>query len=240
MALFSTLNAIMAGGFQPIAVDFNGASNATRTSDFTGLSDSSTGIFMCWVRNDTTSNKIVITNGGGGGFAVALDTTIGISLSASAASINITSSALSTGTWYQILAAWNTNFTSGNRIFQLYINDVANGTVSGDSGGAFQVDYTSGAWAVGSGTSGGQYYDGCMAEMYFAPGQYLDISVSANRRKFIGVDGRPVFLGTTGSLPTGVAPILYLRNPPASFGTNSGTGGDLLVSGTLTACSSSP
>lgn len=72
-----------------------------------------------------------------------------------------------------------------------------------------------------------------LGEAYFAPGQFLDFTVAANRRKFnqfVGGLLLPVSLGTDGSLPTGVAPIIYLHldngEAASNFNLNRGSGGN--------------
>lgn len=244
MAMFSTLNAIMAGGYQPPASDFDGTVYLERSSDLSGLADSSQGIFMAWFRSDANLTQKAFIQNGNALFLVeqTAGNAINIALAAAGSAITFNSTALASGLPFrQILASWDTNFAAGARLTHLYISDVSNKTVSLDSGPAFNVDYTSPSWTVGSQGGGALKFNGCLAEVYFAAGQYLDLSVTANRRKFITAGGEPLFLGATGSLPTGIAPSVYLRNPSASFGTNSGTGGNFTITGgSLTACSSSP
>jgi hypothetical protein len=52
-----------------------------------------------------------------------------------------------------------------------------------------------------------------MAEFYFNPGVFIDFSNPANRSKFHDPHPRPTDLGTTGQLPTGTAPLVYLSLP---------------------------
>ena len=78
-------------------------------------------------------------------------------------------------------------------------------------------------------------FNGALAEVYFAPGQYLYFSIASNRRKFISRTGKPVHLGTTGMLPTGTAPLVYHHlddaEAVANFATNRGTGGNFTITG---------
>jgi hypothetical protein len=67
--------------------------------------------------------------------------------------------------------------------------------------------------------------------------EFLDISVEANRRKFINAAGDPVDLGSDGSTPTSTAPIVYQNGDFTNFETNQGTGGNFTVTGALTTCS---
>lgn len=83
-------------------------------------------------------------------------------------------------------------------------------------------------------------YIGDMADLWVAPGVFIDFSVEANRRKFITADGKPVDLGPNCSAPTGTAPAVCFSGDVSSFGTNKGTGGAFTTSGTLTNAATSP
>lgn len=83
-------------------------------------------------------------------------------------------------------------------------------------------------------------FKGCMSELFWTPmaaASIPDFSISANRRKFISADLKPVNLGANGELPFGVPPIFY---SPLGNGTNLGTGGNLAAVGTPSACDSHP
>ena len=100
-------------------------------------------------------------------------------------------------------------------------------------------------WGLGAvvGTGSGKIF-GSLAEFYFAPNQYLDFSNIYNRRKFISSTGKPVFLGSSGALPTGTSPIIYNHinkaEAAANFALNRGTGGNFTITGILDTASTSP
>lgn len=230
------------------AVDFNGSTDyVLLNSGFTGAADSSTGIFSAWMRFDggdgaemrflaSPSNALWFGRSGGN--------TFNVSVCGAGNNPVLTFASISTytagATWLNLLASWDTNFSAGNKIANLYVNDVNDRAVPTDVGVAFNVKYTQTAWALGRPAFHDTLLNGCLAEMYFAPGQFLDFSVTANRRRFISSTGKAVDLGIDGSTPTGTAPILYLKNPAASVGTNSGTGGDFTIGGAPGVCSTSP
>jgi hypothetical protein len=81
---------------------------------------------------------------------------------------------------------------------------------------------------------------GAFADFWFAPGQFIDFSIEANRRKFIDASGKPVYLGTNGEAPTGTAPAVLLSGGASSFATNKGTGGAFTLTGSLADASTSP
>lgn len=78
-----------------------------------------------------------------------------------------------------------------------------------------------------------EFYNGKLAEFYLS-NQYVDFSQEANRLKFRDAFGNPVDLTQQiedAAIPN---PAIYMRFPPTSFGTNSGTGGDFTVNGSIT------
>lgn len=86
------------------------------------------------------------------------------------------------------------------------------------------------------GGSPGWHWPGCLAHIYLNFAEYLDLSIVANRRKFINANGKPANLGADGSLPTSSIPIVYLRGIANGFPINRGSGGDFTVNGALADC----
>lgn len=152
--------------------------------------------------------------------------------------ISTTATFLSGPTWRHILASWDLAVPGARH---LYINDVSD--ISATIFTNDTIDYTLGDWTIGRRAWLAGFFDGCLAETVFHLG-YLDLSVEANRRKFITASGKPVNLGDDGSLPFGAAPIVYQRRrvgeAVANFATNRGSGGNFSISGSLSAGSTSP
>ena len=232
------------------AADFDGTNDyMTRGDDLGGVANSPDGIVSFWVRkdggdgsiqavlvNDTTGSKVSIVLGTFG--RVQID--LGDLFPSSSLSIETEDNGLLAGTgWHHVLASWRVN----QAISHLYLDDVSDRivSVSGDTTVGY-LDATN--WGIGAYTNASNKLNGCLAELYFAPGQYLDFSIPANRRKFITSTGKPAALGSTGSLPTGTAPAVYqhLANAEAvaNFAVNRGTGGNFTITGTLDTASSSP
>lgn len=134
--------------------------------------------------------------------------------------------ALTAGNWYNILGAFDTSNTNNAH---LYINNTECLTKTTFIVDAI-IEFTVADHAIGAAVGGGFDVNGCLAEIWIAPGQYIDFSVLSNRQKFIN-GGVPVDLGATGNTPTGTAPLIYFKNAAASFTTNSGTGGDFVKKG---------
>lgn len=232
------------------SADFDGSADyMTRGADLTGTSDGKQGTVMFWFRIDATvANMTIITNAttlagatsrwrvrkvAGGEIDIlglnAAGTTI--------LDIQTSDTYDVSTTWFQFLSSWN--LATGTA--HLYVNDVSvltSTTLTDDS-----IDYTVADWAIGGQANAGTLFNGCLAEVYFSL-QYLDLSIVANRRRFISGNGKPVWLGTDGAIPTGTAPIVYQRIADGAaadtFDTNLGTGGDFTITGTLDLGSSTP
>jgi hypothetical protein len=227
------------------AADYDGSTSAVRSSALTGQADSKDGIFSAWVKPDNTTSTYIIFSGSTSGtswinFSIESGGKVAITLyKASTSTVGFlrrtVSGVIATTGWYHILAGWKLGSTEG----YIYVNDVEpslqNSTTTDVSIEHSGVD----TW---SSTQSG--YPGGYAEVYFAPGQYLDFSIEENRRKFISADGKPVSLGATGSTPTGTVPLVYQHlgdgEAAANFAVNRSGAGNLTVSGTLTTYATSP
>ncbi len=156
--------------------------------------------------------------------------------------LHASTTSLTANSWYHLLCSWDVSTSTGH----LYLNDANDLNTATDVYVDSSLEHSLvDTWSVGANGSGaGAKWDGGLAEIYFAPGQYLDFSVEANRRKFITSDGKPANLGLTGSIPTGTAPIIYLHlddgETASNLAVNRGTGGNLTVTGALTTRATSP
>ncbi len=229
------------------ASEFDGANDwLNRASNLSGISDSKTGLMSFWYlsSDDASPNQIIYQGQSGAGIIIRLqkqaDDTLDFFLfnrgSATTLLNLLSTTALKViDGWNHILISWDMN-TATSRA-ELYLNDVDDsniitGPVDGDA------DYsTATAWFVGSSSAGGSVLlNGCLSQFYFNSSETLDLSITANRRKFINANLTPVDLGPGGSTPTGHTPISYLNKTAANFHLNGGTGGDFTQNGTLTVC----
>ena len=244
---------LLADGSLPLIVvdsaKFDGSSAfLSRGSAFTGEADSKQGIFSCWTRLDGGNGvelEIVETTDGANEGVVFYRssankfTILAYNSSGTVVLLTQTSSTYTSGsTWRHFLSSWD--LAAG--VSNLYINDVSDQSVTTRTDDT--IDYTKTICGIGALPGGGSKFNGCMAELYFAPGQYLDFSVAINRRKFISSSGKPVALGTTGASPTGTVPLIYLHlddgETASHFATNRTGNGDLGATGSLTTGTSSP
>lgn len=208
-----------------------------RGAALTGCSDGKVGTVSCWMKMDpsssdtteyivlanlvtarfkfsrlTTGRVAVVANDSGGSSAISLASTAGIVDNA--------------GGWCHVLATWD----AASAVSVIYING-ANETVTSTEVD-LTIQYNRSDWAIGATTAGGTKFYGYLSELWFNT-EYLDITVLANREKFRTSGGKPADLGADGSTPTGNQPLIYMHNPYDSFGTNSGSGGNFSVTGSL-------
>lgn len=137
----------------------------------------------------------------------------------------------STG-WVHVLASFDAANTSHRHV---YLNDVA-ATVTYTTYVNANMAFTKDVHAVGArSSSGGSKLNGSIAAFALWPGVYVDLSVAANRRKFIDAFGRPVDLdAASGAIATHGTPLVHLKTAVPSFETNSGNGGNFTETGALT------
>jgi hypothetical protein len=259
-----------AGGgasFPVDAAEFTSGDYLTIASDFTGLADSKLGLLSYWVKRAATgqdySDLLNTYSGAVAGFnppyfEIFLDGTpsgsgehrFGIwaqtSFGPDVSPIYMYSNTQYNDTnWHHVLMSWDT--ADAAKCF-VYVDGVSDKGSSPDWFGVTNntIDYTNGAWTFGRADADRTSYQfaGCVAEFYFAPGQWLDLSVLANREKFRSAGGKPVDLGATGSTPTGTAPKVYLHlndaEAASGWATNDSGNGNFTITGTLTTCASSP
>lgn len=234
------------------AVEFDGANDYLRRTNIIHGSASSTGSISFWVRLDADtegSDYYEVIQGSVNGVSDELLSVIfGVVEQQFFVTMNnydifaVTTPNISLPTgWLNFLASWEIDAGQNFKTFHVYINDtIALDSVSDDVNESTIAYNTLNHWMVGEYFDGTFKLNGGLADLYFAPGQFLDFSVQANRRKFIDAAGKPVSLGADGSTPTGSTPAIYLKGDHTNFEVNSGTGGNFTVTGALTAAPTSP
>lgn len=78
-----------------------------------------------------------------------------------------------------------------------------------------------------------------IAEFWFSTASQIDFSDANNRAKFAR-NGRPAYLGTDGSKPTGSQPLIYMKGAASAWATNYGSGGNFTVNGALANAATPP
>lgn len=224
--------------YRTIAANFDG------TNDYGNLGGSPAGI----IDGDKISLVVSIDFTGTGGpiirarpgavldpLSIALEGGGNIGISCSNSGGAQITSMLSTTT-YSSSDGWKLFlFSKSGTTLHLYdgdtdIKDAPITNIAGD------IDLTTTDWYVGGFNLAGNRLAANFADLWFN-NSYIDFSMEANRRKFVDVRGKPVWKGLDGSLPTGTAPLIFLRRNVGesadSFLTNKGTGGGFTVNGAL-------
>lgn len=228
-------------GYVPNAVKYDGINDyLIRGATITGIADGQKGTLSCWLRFDggDGANQIIFSEVATSKFAFIRNSSNFLSLigknSASTTILSSITTALFTAGpgWYHFLSSWDLSVPTGTT----YINDVSSafGTATNDT-----LDYTVTNWNIAADSAFANKFNGAMSELYFTT-TYLDLTTTSNRRKFITAALYPVSLGTDGSVPTGTAPLVYMKDPAATAGTNSGTGGAWTLTGTAEKASTDP
>lgn len=232
-------------GFTVDAVSFDGTNDyLVRGAALTGVADSGTFIFSCWAKIDSTGPFLLQLIGnqsstvqivaGGEVAPTAYDSGVANGLENGGAT-NVIDDA-----WHHILVAGKASTSE----LSVYIDGALDSGAASVIGSPSAFNFADTDWAIAADNGGGSMNAVDMAEVYFAPGQYLDFSVSGNRLKFRSAGGKPVDLGSDGSTPTGVAPAVYLHiddgEAAANFANNAGSGGNFTVIGSLTTAATSP
>jgi|TARA_B100001964_G_C13980031_1_gene485790 hypothetical protein len=235
-----------AGGVE--SVNFDGSNDyLTRGAGLTGAADNKVGLFSFWLNikggDGTTRN---IFQGGDTTLHCQLKTSdkMGINLVDTAPAVNIWNvttddTFLVADGWKHFLASFDASASDG----AVYISDAGAANDTPDTAVVAYSDavgnWTVANFSIGAVNNGTGKLNADVAELYIT-NEFLDLSVEANRRKFIGADGKPVDLGDDGSEPTGTAPLVYFKNPLETWHINAGSGGGFTESGELTAGTDSP
>lgn len=226
------------------AAKFDGLTDyGTRGAGLTGAADNKTGTFSIWTKHDADdANERYFACADWSHLYRENDNTFQHFASDSGGTtVNHVDT---TGTLI-IADGWNHtcgSFQAGaSPLEHLYLNDVSDLNITTQND--FNVDWTKADWAIGGTTAGLSLFDGDMAELYFT-NEYLDLSVTANRRKLITAALKPANMGSTGSAVTGTAPLVYcslrLGDAASAFFTNRGTGGDFTDQGSIAVAATSP
>lgn len=209
----------------------------TRGAGLTGATDSKLMTFSCWVYIESGLGGRLIASSdslGGGGSVTRIvlggaDNRFSLNGHNAAGTdiLNLNSSPLGAGRWHHVMGSVDLANTGSRHIYVNGASDLAVvNTFTNDT-----IDFTKADWGVGALPSGASLLNGRLAELWFAPGVYIDLSIAANRLKFLDAYGRPARLGATGNLPTGSAPLVYLSGEIDEWSVNKGTGGNFVASG---------
>ena len=228
------------GGYSANAVNFDGITTVMATSGgLTGIVDGPTGTISAWIKfNDSYNGGInqyqQIFGISGLEFTLArtgsnwgANAAIGLGLAqlpiGPSQTLRIRTNTLypnPTG-WLHILASWNTN-AAPDRAINLLINGVSDFTSGGDNN-SFLIDYATHNYTMGGGAP--QTERGAMdASDFWFSTEYLDVNQESVSEKFVDSNGKPVFLGNNGELPSGNQPVVFFSGDASQWNINKGFG----------------
>jgi hypothetical protein len=204
------------GGGGITAAKFDGATQLRRGAALTGAAGAYTqALFSAWMKfaadpagsqfQSSAAGKYIGQGAGPGAFWHSF-------LDAGGLDDTFKFAGLVNGTWAHLMLAYDSANHPG---CLMYLNGVANGAITFASTGSTLAGETN--FLVG----GAQVME--ITDFYLGFGQWMDLSVLANRQKFY--NGGRVSLGANGQTPTGVSPTIYMTGNAANFVTNRGSGG---------------
>jgi len=215
------------------AVHFDTNGSLAAPAPLTGVVDGPTGFLSTW-RKAGAQQGVIIDIGSTGRFYIeeSGDGVLDIFLSDGASLwFGQVEAVISDNLWHSLLISWDVGHEVGQRIVQCFVDDEEKtATPIEDDGPAFSIGYVGTEWEIAEAEAP---YD-CSDTAVFLSG-FLDLSVQANRRKFIDDDGKPV---NPSEYPAGAA--MLFSGDAAAFPVNQGSGGEFTLTGELTNASTSP
>lgn len=228
-----------ATAYQANAVVFDGSNDyLNRGGNLTGAANSNFFTASFWMKRGGSTSEDFYRCGGSKGIIIVLSAgDIRVTMVDTTQRLEYTFAHETDSAWHHYFIAIDMSNT-GRRY--AYIDGVAQSvTISTNSTDI--IPFASATeHEVGGTSGGGATLNADLADVWIAPGQYIDPTVAANIRKFRSVAGKPVSLGLTGSNPTGTSPLIFFSGETVSWHTNKGTGGGFTENGALTTASTSP
>lgn len=232
---FQAVNAFV---YLPAGSLFDGTSDyLSRSSALVGIADSKTVTLSVWLRRvgAGSTQRIFTINDTIGDtgieFHVSFDSSDHIVLGGLSAAKATVLSATSTDTigadssLHHLLVSFD--LSDSTKRYVWYDGVPLTMTWSTYSNTALDLDMAN--VFIGATTNGGAKVNGVMEEFLFHTAYFDPTNIALLRTGF----GRPAFLGNTGALPFGTAPLVCLTQHYGNFGYNAGTGGDFTITGAL-------
>lgn len=221
-----------------VAATFAGSTTLERGAGLSGAADAKTFTVNAWFRRASAASDAVLLAGvtavGGATWRLVVyleATTNKLIIKAKNAAgteiLNVSSSAVSLDGMHHVVASFDLSDTAKRHLYIDGASDLATVTTYTDD----SIDLTVGDWSAAGYADGTSPLTGDLGDLWLADGVYIDLSVSANLREWIGAHGHPIDLGADGSTPTGTAPLVYLGRDITTFHTNLGSGGGFTLAG---------
>jgi hypothetical protein len=229
------------------SADFNGTTGyLNKTTALTGVSDNKILTFAVSFKdvNSASLPATIFKLSDGGGDGIGLDITAGdiqvfgqradsanvLYMRKSVAAVG--GQGLVLNQWHTVLFSCDLASTSKRK---WYVDGFAVSNPYVDAYVNANMDWTNTSHVIGAKQWGGNKWDGDIGFLYVSQ-EYIDFSQESNRNLFVDQLGYPKDL--TPAIDAGdiAEPLVYMKfDDTSALGTNSGTGGDFTVNGTVTA-----
>lgn len=219
------------------AGDFDGSSDyLSRGASLTGVVDGPVFTVSAWVYYSGTLGNVLLasnaTSGAGVSVYFASDGKVRVQAGGtSGVQIQIRSvSTLTASQWNHISCCVDSRDSTKAL---MRINGTLDSPTLSQYDEGSSIDFTTGAFNLSATSTGGTKFSGRIADVWWAP-VYADLSVSAVAEKFRTSGGDPADLGPYGTTPGLGRPPFYVRDyGDMILGRNRGTGGPMVVNGTI-------
>ncbi len=205
----------------------------TRGAALTGITDAKQFTVQFWFDTANSGTSMIVMRSDVGRFDVRRESSDRLRFIAKNASNTIICDLQSDSTYASGLhhCVCSVDLSAGTAKMMVDgVDDLQAGAILTDD----TIDFTDGSdFGVGANDNGNNNFIGELAAIFFQAGTYQD--VEADITKWYSGGGQ-VDLGSDGSTPLGVQPILFVNSTAATLnasGTNLGTGGDGTVTGSL-------
>lgn len=217
--------------------DFDGSTGYLSRTTALGLSDGKTFSMAFWYKPDSSSaaNYIYYTDTSGGSARVYVlrDASNNLNIVAkNSAGTNVLDATVTTGVFSSTATAKCIQICidlTSTSLRKIYVDGVNQTAITWTTYTNDNINWNVQNTKISRESNG---LNGKLSEFYFTT-DYIDFSQESNRLKFRDAFGNPVDLTQQIEAAAIPNPAIYMRFPPTSFGTNSGTGGDFTVNGVI-------
>jgi len=218
--------------------DFDGTTGYLSRTTALGLSDGKTFSISFWYAPDSSSaaNYIYYTDTSGGSARVYVlrDASNNLNIVAkNSAGTNVLNATVTTGVFSSNATAKCIQICidlTSTSLRKIYVDGVNQTSITWTTYTNDNINWNVQNTRISTASNG---LNGNLSEFYFTT-EYIDFTQEANRLKFRDCFGNPTDLPSAITALSVPNPAIYMRFPPTSFGTNSGTGGNFTVNGTIT------
>ena len=225
------------------AVVFDGTNDyLSKSGTFTGAANAKEFTLSFWIKRSQTDAAFLIDSAGANvGLKLEILDNDHLRIRAFNAAtlldVETASNVFDNGSWHHVLMSVDLTNSSTRAI---YIDDVAD-SATWTTYTNTVIDWTgvTGLY-IGATSAGASKVAASIAEFYLHTGSYVDLSDSANRRKFITANGRPAMRDYNGGYQGAGQPKLWLSGATASWHINKGSGGGFTLTGALTTAPTLP